>query len=75
MKSPSTKILAADKIPVFPKTPHRLRPNSEVAVPNGQKVGQYFFQIPRHARGPRHAGNENLAKSAILSARTITFGL
>jgi hypothetical protein len=42
MKSPGTKILAADKIPVFPKTPHRLRPNPEVADPKAKKRDNIF---------------------------------
>jgi hypothetical protein len=33
MKSPGTKLAAAAQTPVFPQTPHRLRPNAVPVTP------------------------------------------
>ena len=57
MKTPADKIATAPQTPVFPKTPHRLRPNSKEAAanPNPKKRGNIFSKSrdKREDRGTR----------------------
>jgi hypothetical protein len=55
MKTPADKITAAAQAPVFPKTPHRLRPNSKEAAANPKKRDNIFSKSrdTREDRGTR----------------------
>jgi hypothetical protein len=57
MKKSANKIAAAAQTPVFPKTPHRLRPNSKEAAanPNLKKRDNVFSKSrdKREDRGTR----------------------
>jgi hypothetical protein len=57
MKTPADKIAAAPQTPVFPKTLHRLRPNSKEAAanPNPKKRDNIFSKSRdmREDRGTR----------------------
>ena len=57
MKTPAEKIATAAQTPVFPKTPHRLRPDSKQAAanPNPKKRDKIFSKSrdKREDRGTR----------------------
>ena len=55
MKAANPKRGIATQIPVFPKTPHRLRPNPEVAATKPNKRENIFSQSrdEREDRGTR----------------------
>jgi hypothetical protein len=57
MKTPASKIPAAAQNPVFPKTTHQLRPNSQeaAAIPNPKKRDNIFSKSRdvREDRGTR----------------------
>jgi hypothetical protein len=52
MKTPSPKFADASQTPVFPKTPHRLRPNPE-AVATKPKKRDNIFSKSRDVREDR----------------------
>jgi hypothetical protein len=65
MRASKSKLAAMVQTPVFPQTPHRLRPNPEAATPKSKKRDNIFSKSRdiREDRGTREMITSHNAQS------------